>query len=181
MPEARRLRPHGVSNPGRPRVFRPTTYADAMLAHPDVRRELRAYRGSKIPAARLLGAAFPDAHFVEAGLQELVDRGVLHPVEYTPWYGTPIISPSFAFGCGMGKGLKTDTWEGRRSHRMQWTYRVSEQPLAGVPRLWVSDRGFRLAVHWHRVHVSWPADLKLGRAPVVAYLAATEAKAGPTA
>lgn len=146
-----------------------TSYADAMLAHPDVRRELRAYRGALVPAARLLGAAFGDAHFVEAGLQELVDRGVLKPHAFTPWFGTPIVCPNIGFGCGVGRGVKTDTWEGRRSHRMQWTYRVCEQPLVGVPRLWVSDRGFAKALRWRRLHVTWPSDLRLGREPLKRY------------
>jgi hypothetical protein len=104
-----------------------TSYADAMLAHPHVARELRCYRGLELPAARLLGAAFGDAGFVEAGLAELVERGFLIPVRHAPWMGTPIIVPSFAFGCGMGKG-KVDRapWRYRVSHAMEWVYRVAD-------------------------------------------------------
>ncbi len=101
-----------------------TSCADAAMAHPHVASELRCYRGRVIPAARLFGAAFSDGGFVEACLLEMVERGLLRPVEYAPWWGTPVIAPSFAFGCGTGKGVRKDTWVGRRSHAMQWTYLV---------------------------------------------------------
>jgi hypothetical protein len=106
-----------------------------MLAHPSVARELRAYRGLEAPAARLLGAAFSDPWFVERGLAELVERGVLIPVRHAPWMGTPIIAPDPGFGCGGGSGGRVDAadWRYRVSHAMTWTYRVADGTEAVSP------------------------------------------------
>ena len=137
-----------------------TSYADAMLAHPDVRRELRCYRGREIPAARLLGAAFSDVHFVECGLVELVQRGVLHPIRHAPWFGTPIVSPNIGFGCaGSLKSVDNAEFAYRRSHAMTWTYRVSWQPLACVPWMWRSDRRGYLAL-WPKLAPTFAHDMR---------------------
>lgn len=120
-----------------------TSYADAAMAHPHIARELRCYRGQVIPAARLFGAAFSDGGFVEACLLEMIERGVLRPIEYAPWWGSPTIVPSFAFGCGAGKGVAKDTWIGRRSHAMQWTYLVVSECTPPEPEV-----GIDRYAHW---------------------------------
>lgn len=110
---------------------------DWLLSFASLRRELRCYRGLEVHAGRLLDGCdlgWGDVgYLLRVGFEELVERGVLEPVRHAPWMPVPpFMRLTFAAGDGLGR-VETCDWHHRRTHPVEWYYRVPPAPQPTPP------------------------------------------------
>ena len=107
-----------------------TDPGDWLLSFRSVRQELRnpglgnreTRGGWLVREAALVSVT---ASLCEDALEQLVERGVLEPVRYSP-VALPFFAPDPARGCGcpLYPAAEPYGWQGRRSPPYAWVYRV---------------------------------------------------------
>lgn len=112
-------------------TFKPTGAAEWLLSFRETRRELRCARGLDVHATLLCGYAASvsgERRLIDQALCGLVDRGMLAPMRYAPWFRSPVFPPDPAYGCGgplKASAVESYGWEGRRTPAWMWVFRVS--------------------------------------------------------
>jgi hypothetical protein len=145
--------PHGTRVRGRvnqlalnmdPKPFRATGPGDWLLSFRETQRELRCSAGLEAPAVRLVqhaAAVSGDRWIINQALCELVERRLLEPVSYAPWYPSPCFPPDPAYGCGgtlKAPSTEPHGWHARRSPAWQWVFLVARDVAKHLPpsRYW---------------------------------------------